>query len=408
MVGARGRGVSWLGIQQLRHYRGLTLLATIGVAIAVLSLVVFVSLGTGVVGEGETEIKAIGGDLWVTAGPTTIGPTTIGHVEHSLTDAHDRTAALRARDDIQAARAFTFQSVYASADADEFETITAAGVTGDGSIFSTVEGETLTGGDTHYAGGNYDGPMVGEVLLDERAAAQLGVDVGDSIHIGGTFRAAEEQSFVVQGISNDITKLVGTPTIVLHLGELQRVTQSTHADPATAIIIAVDDAEPQTVKSDLAEAYPELTIRTNHEQFQTVLQRQSVILAGAGTLIALGIASGAAIVANVFGLLVASQRSSLMAIRALGVSRGTLLGIVGIQGLLIGILGTIVGFLLAVPAIWSINYLVAETVGFSDIVTLELSMLPIGAGIAIGTGILGAVVAGWWLGGTHAFTEPQP
>lgn len=404
MSGERVRGTATIAFRQLRHSPGLTLLAVIGVAIAAVSLILFASLGAGVVSEGETEIRAIGGDLWISGGPTTVGPATLGYVDHTVTDAHELTAEISAHDDVQAARAFAFQSVYASPTTDDYESITAVGVTGDGQIFSTVEGETFSGGDRYYAEGSYDGPFSGEILLDERAAEQLGVGVGDEVHVGGTLRAAEEHPFIVRGISNDIADLTGTPTIVVHLAELQRITHSTHSDPATAIIVAVDDSDPTVVQADLEATYPELTVRTNHEQFQTVLERQSVILAGALAVIALGIGSGIAVVATVFGLVVANQRRTVTAVRAIGISGPTVVTLFGIQGLVIGLLGALVGLVLVVPAIVSINYLVARTVGFEGLLPLAWWVLPIGLTVALGTALLAGIIAWRWATRSH----PRP
>lgn len=407
MIGAKPRGMTRLAVRQLRHHWGLSMLATLGVAIAVVSLVILVGLGAGVYSDGEAQVEHIGGDLWLSAGTTTVGPSAIGHVEHSITDAHALTRALQERDDVRAARAFAFQTAYVSPDAESYDTMTVTGVTGDGRIFSTVAGDTFSGGDAHYAGGSYDGPMSGEVLLDERAAAQLGVAVGDEIQIGGTLRAADEHAFTVTGISNDIANLVGTPTIVLHLGELHQITGTTNTDPATAIIVATND-DPGVVRSELEADYPGLTVRTNHEQFQSILQRQSTVLAGAATLIVLGIGSGIAIVANVFGLMVATQRRSLTAIRAIGVPPHTLLGIVTIQGVLIGTIGMVVGLLLAIPAAWSVNYVIADTIGYDGIITVEGWMLPVVATVAVGVGLLGTAVAGWWLGRMRPIDASTP
>ncbi len=395
MTGSRFRATVGLAVATLRHYRVLTVLAIGGVALAVLFTVVLVSLGTSVVVGGEAEIERIGGDLWATAGPTTFAPGAIGQVDHSIPSAHPLTREIADRDDVLAARAFAFQTVYVGSEPDEFETITAVGVTGDGSIFSTTEGSTFSGGDTHYAGGTYDGPMSGEVLLDRRAAEQLDVSVGDTLHVGGTHVAATEHTVTVVGISNDIARLSGTPTVILHLGELQQLSGSTGSDPATAIIIAVDDADPEVVRGELAATYPELTVRTNHEQFEAVLQRQSIVLASATTFVVLGLGSGIAIVANVIGLLVANQRRQLATCKATGMSSVTLVGIVAGQGIVVSLVGAGVGLVASVPVIAGLNIAVAALVGFEQLVTMPAWIVPASGLAAVGVSILGASVGGW-------------
>jgi putative ABC transport system permease protein len=395
MTGTRLRAAVGIATAQLRYYRVRSALAVVGVALAVVTVVVLTGVGVSALSVGEAGVTRLNADLWATAGPPSFAPGAVGNVNNQLLDAHEVTRDIERQDGIRQARAVSFQTVYVGAEQGEYQTIVGAGTTGDGSPFNIERGQTFSGGDTHYANGSYDGPMSGEVLIDKRAARQLGVAIGDEIHVGGTLVAADENPFTVVGVTNDVSRFIGAPTVVLHLSELQEVSGSTGVDPASTIIVQTEEGtDDQQVKQDLKASFPDLTIRTNDEQFEAVLKDQTAVIASAVTLAALAVGSGIALVTNVFGLLVYHQRRQLAALKASGVSVGTLLVVTLVQGLIVGGLGAAIGLALAIPGIEGINVAVG-LLGFDDIIDAPRWVFALGVGLAFVVGIIGAVVAGW-------------
>ena len=384
-----------LAVAHLRYYRVRTLLAVGGVGLAVLAAVLLAALGVSVLELGDSGIRSIGGDVWVTSTSLSFAPGAVGGIDTALTDTHAKTAEIDARDDVAAARGVHFQTVYVATEPGVYVTVVGAGVTGDGGPFNIEAGETFSGGDEHYANGTYDGPMSGEVLVDRRTAELLDVAVGDEIHIGGTLASADENRFTVVGISNDITNYIGVPTVVLHLGELQQISGATRIDPGSAILVAVDDdADPSAVRDDLEAAYPELTARTTGEQFSAVLQSQSIVLGSAAAVLVLAVVGGIALVANVFGMVVYQQRRQLAALKAVGVSVRTLRLSVLLQGVLVGLIGGGVGAVAVVPGIRLLNYVVAAATGFEGLIVAPAWILGAGVTLAVGVGVVGSTVAG--------------
>jgi putative ABC transport system permease protein len=383
-----------IAIAQLRHRWVRATLGIIGVAVAVLATILLLSLGFSVLDIGSAGFTRIGGDLWVTAGSVTFAPGAVGGIEANILGAHGVAADIERTDGVKDARALSFQSVYVGTEPGDYETIVGAGITGDGRAFQTTRGQTFNSGDTHYANGSYNGSMTNEVLLDKRAADQLGVEVGDTIHVGGTLAAADENEFTVVGISNDVARYLGTPTVMLHLSELQEVSGTTGTDPAATILVTVeDDADETAVQTDLQEEYPEYEIRTNQEQFESVLQSQSALLASAFTIVVLAILGGIALVSNVLGLFVYQQREALAALRAVGVSTGLLLRVVVAQGLTIAALGAALGIAVAAPAVRALNRIVVAVTGL-EFISMPEWTAAVGGGIALTLGLVGALVAG--------------
>jgi len=395
MIGTRWRAAVELAGAQLRHYRVRAMLAVLGVAVAVLAAVVLVSLGYSVHTVGEAGVNRIGADLWATAGPTTFAPGAAGGIDNRLTGAHTVASEVDSQEDVADARAIAFQTVYVGTEPGEYETIIGAGTTGDGAAFETTAGESFSSGDTHFANGSYDGPMSGEALVDRQAAEKLGVGVGDTIHVGGTVVAADEHTFEVVGISNDVRRYMGAPTVMLHLSELQTVTGTTRNDPASTVVIrTTDEGDTETVREEVDATYPDLTVRTNREQLKAVLSQRSLVLAAGVSLIVLAVVTGLALVANVFGLLVYQQRRQLAALKASGVRSGTLVKTVFAEGLAVGALGALLGLSAVTPAVTGLNVAVEYVVGFEDIISAPWWAFPAGFGVAVGVGVLGSVVAG--------------
>lgn len=395
-VGSRLSAIGGLAVAQLRHDRTRTVLAVVGVALAVTATVLLAATGVGVVATGQEQFADAGRDLWVTGETIQFAPGQVGGIENSIYDAHDVAAEIRTRDSVGTAAPLLFQTVYVSADGEEFETLAAMGVPSSGGV-SISAGSGFSGA-THYADGGYDGPMTRELLIDERTAALLGVDVGDSLYVGGTITAAETQPFEIVGISGTGNQFLGTPTLTLPLSELQTITGKSETDPATLITIALTDgADPTRVHDQLTRAYPELTVRTNEEQFQATLQRQAVVLAGGVSLIVLAVIAGLALTLNVLLSMTYQQLPAYAALRSLGSSGSTLTGVVLCQSAVVGAVGCVLGLAAAVPAAYAIDAAAVALTGFEDVVRLTPLVFLLGGSVAVITSLLSGALVGWQL-----------
>lgn len=383
-----------LALAQLRFHNVRTSLAVLGVTLAVLTSVLLAALAISVVSSGGAGFETIGADVWVAAESVSFAPGAVGSVTTDLQNSHEIATDIEARDDVAAARAIHFQTVYVGTEAGQYETIVGTGVTGGGASLNTDAGRTFDSPDEHYAAGEYNGPMSNEVIIDRRLARQLNVSIGENIHVGGTVSAADQHTFTVVGTTNDITRFIGVPTVILHLSELQEISATTQTDPATAIIIASEDgSDAALVRDDLRATYPQLTVRTADEQFRAVLQRQSIVMGSTAAIGFLAVAIGIALVVNVFGLLVYQQRRHLAALKACGISTSTLLTSVLLQGAVVGILGGSIGAGLAFPSRMILNRVIVRLIGYDGLITVPLWLPLTGVMLAVTVGILGALLA---------------
>lgn len=392
---SRLRAIVGLTVAQLRHYRARTVLAVFGILLAVLSMTLLASVGVGVFETGQQKFQASGQELWVTGGPVRFAPGQVGGIENTLVDAHNLSNELARRDGVKIAAPMAFQTVYVGATKSDLHTVVGVGVPNVGSSkISIQKGSSFQKGDIHYAGGSYDGPMTHEVIIDSRTADLLNVSVGDTVYIGGTIASARQNNFTVVGIGSRFSTFVGASIVTLHLSELQEITGS--KDRATFITVSLEQgADPDQVQRELQRAYPEYDVRTNQQQLQATLENQVVIIASAVTLVVLAVLAGVTLTVNLLALVVHQQRTELAALKAIGVSSRTLIGVIAGQGLLFSLLGGALGLLLTVPAAAGLNQVAVMVVGFENLVRTPRFVFVGGAVIAVVIGVISAAVAGW-------------
>ncbi len=398
---ARTRTANGITIAQLRHYKLRFGLAVIGVALTVLAITLLAGAGMGVLDTGEQQFDSADRDLWVTGGETRLTPAGGGGFENSIQGSRSLAEEMAAYDDVDNAIPLAFETVYVRPPGDEdFQTFIGTGVSGGGSSVQVSSGEDLSG-DTHYAGGTYDGEMTHEVLIDEETADRLGVGVGDTLEIGGSLAAARDNEFTVVGISSTYGQMLGAPTVTLLISELHQITGTTRTEPATFITITLEDgADQDAIQQELQNDFPEYNVQSSEEQLESVLQEQVLVLAAAAVLVVLSAGAGIALTLNLLSLVVYQQRRELAAFKAQGISTTLIVAVVVGQGLAIGLLGAGLGLLLTAPVARGLNWLGGVVVGFDGLVQTDPRIYVGGLVIAVLVGMIAAAVAGIRVGRT--------
>lgn len=388
----RAAGLVGIALRQLLSDRFRTAFAVVGVAFAVLSVTLLTGVATGVVETGETLLDESEQDLWVSGGPISIQPGSVGGFQNPMVDAHATADAIAAHDDVRVAAPMAFQAVYVSPDGEEFDTLIGSGVPAGVGLLTLEAGDGFSAGDPHYANGTYDGPMKQEVLVDPETAETYNLDVGDTLHVGGTVGGARRNEFEVVGISPTFRKFVGAPTATVRLSELQTLTGTAYDDRATMISVRLEDgADVAAVKADLEATYPELTVRTNREQFRAILERQTLLVAGGSSLAAVAILAGIVLSLNLFLSLMYQQRELFAVFRAVGGSRGSAVLVAVAQAAGIATLGCALGLALTPPLATAVEWLASTVSGFEGLVVVPTDGYLLGAGVAALFGVVGTL-----------------
>lgn len=389
-------GLVWLAVRQLRSDRMRTILAVVGIVLAVLSVTLLTGVGAGVISTGNELFDQSGRDLWVSGGPIDVAPGSVGGFQNPITDAHPLAANLSQQDGVKNAVPMAFQVVYVSTDGENFETTMGSGVPGLGGSVSLTEGEGFTGPDTHYADGTYEGPMTKQAVIAPETAEKFGLEVGDPIYIGGTIAGARQNKFEVVGISPTFSNFLGTGTVTTRLSELQTLTGNAYADTATLITIeTTEGADPNTVQQELSAEFPAYTFRTNQQQLVSLLERQAVILAAGTSLVVLGVVAGAILSLNLLLSIIYVQRKPLSVLRAVGATRRGVVGVAVTQALIIAALGYVLAAGLTPVLAAGLDHAALSLTGFEDLIQVPRYGYVAGAIVAFGFALLGSILGAW-------------
>jgi len=390
----RVRAAGRVAVEQLSYHRGRTVLAVLGVALAVLLVVALGSVGYGTLTTGDQAVDWFQHDLWVTGDGVDLDPTSVGGVANPITGAHELSDELESRDGVAHARSVAFQSVYVSPDGEDFDTVVGVGVGGDAARLRIAS--RFNRRDIHYDDGTYSGPMTNRVVVGPSLARQYDLEEGDTLHVGGTIASARAHEFTIVGITGDFSNFLGTPTVGLHLSELQEVSGTTGTDPAALVAVTLESgADRDAVEHDIEQRYPWLSVRTDDEQVRATIGTHAPLVASGITLVGLAVCSAVAVVTIVLRLMVYQQRRQLAALRASGISTRTLVAVVTLQGTGIGLAGSVLGGGAAVPAVVVLDHGIERMTGVSGLVQAPPWLLAGGVAFALVVGILGAASAGW-------------
>jgi putative ABC transport system permease protein len=396
--GALVRALAVFGIAfaQLRRSPGRTALAVLAVALAVLSATLLASLGVGVVETGEEGLDQANRDIWISNGP--LDPSSSGS-ENTVVGAHDVAADLNARDDVRVASPMAIHEIYVGTDSSNLRRVPAVGVqhTHDGFEFAAGGGFELTREDYNTTS---EGELArNEIVLDPRTAEELGVGVGDTVYLGASETTATTHEFTVVGTSDYYSQYLGASAATVPIIDLQAVTGTAGTDRAKFVMADVaDDADREAVRDDLAAEYPEYDVRTSDQQVGAMFKKRPLVLASGLTLVGFAVGGGGVLTVNLFALVAYQQRDELAALRAIGLSRRLLAGTIGVQGLVIGILGGAVGVAATPPLVIGVNRLASLAAGFDRLLRTPPEIYAVGFALAIGVGTVVAVVTGWRAG----------
>ncbi|MDQ4120126.1 MAG: ABC transporter permease [Acidobacteriota bacterium] len=217
-----------------------------------------------------------------------------------------------------------------------------------------------------------------EVILDEREARDLNSDVGATIPLFGN------KPYKVVGIfappSGARTKM--------SLAALQDILQA--PDKCTYILVKIKEGETaETVAARINEELPGNKINLTQDLIVDAEQRFPALKNFLRTLVGLG-----AFVSFIFVLLsmyttVTERRREIGILKSLGASRIFIVGTIECEALMIGVLGVVAGFAVAIAAAFLIQNV------FNLAFEFNTGWMLTAIGLAIGGSIIGALYPAW-------------
>ena len=351
-----------------------TFLTALGIAIAVGSTVVFLSLGEGMRQAFSQELSGVGPDLQVSFGNfetssfADIPELPIDYVDILLADAEKYGIVelvpilLHVRSGLTPGSAVVFQGFPADVD------ISSVYVD-----FTSWAGRLLTAED--------EGAMV--AVIGPLTAERAGLEVGDVLRLN------PRTSFEIVGIGSsaggllDNSVLVPITSLQAAIGVEDRVS-----------FLVIELAEPSKA-NDVAEAimadHPELGVQTRAELL-TVIERGLAI----SDVVRLGISGialivGAIAVANTMLMSVFERTREFGVVRAVGARPRFLFGLVLLESVVLSLIGAAVGVALGFLGAWIVNLISMDLIALA-VAAVTPRLVAFAVAVAAGMGLLAGLL----------------
>lgn len=386
VAGARVRG------RLLGGRPGRTLFSVLGVAVAValMTTVTGVALGltTGSTVHGE------GVDYWIVPADNTADSALVDPGEAGLGEVHATAARLNDDDRIEYATPVQLQVLRVrNAATGTAEYVLAVGVIPpeDGRRVAGVPTGALSTDYPHHAGGSYDGEWTGEAVATDAAADLLALESGSALAVetGDSGRSFTVVDVADGGVDTGVGQV---PVVVVHLAELQTVTDTTEHDQADQILVATDDPD---VASTLADVYPGTEVVSRSGLAGGGVRPDDASLAVGLAAFVVAIAIGTLFVATTMGLEVTADRRRLATLASVGVSGPSRGLLVATETVVVAAVGGVAGVALGWVGIAAVNRLGAAVAGVGPLATFSPWLLAYGVGVAVLVGVLASPYPVW-------------
>ncbi|WP_261793189.1 FtsX-like permease family protein, partial [Pseudoxanthomonas taiwanensis] len=214
------------------------------------------------------------------------------------------------------------------------------------------------------------------ILLGQELALWLGVDVGDTVLVmlpefqGSPMGAMPRyKRFTVSGVFEAGYNDIDRGLAMVHMDDLQRVLR---VEGVTGVRLKLHDLNRSyEVARDLALQLPGFYrvsdwTQENANLYQSLKMEKTVM----GILLSLIILMGAFTLVNSQVMLVTDKQADIAILRTLGLTPGGVMQVFMVQGTLIGIVGTVLGFVGGVALTWNLERILDAIEALFDITLL--------------------------------------
>lgn len=373
------RVIWFLALRSLQQRPLRTFLTALGIAVAVASTVIFLSLGEGLRQVFSTQISNVGPDLQVSYGPfDATSFTGVPELPLSFLAELEAEGANFGITDITPLMLY-FRGGLNPSSSFLFQGLPASVAVGDVYFnYEVLDGRSLEAGD--------EGRFVAVVGRNAAERARIG--------IGSTLRLNPQNSFEVVGIARSGGNVIDN-AIVVPLSSLQEAVGILDRVSFFAVDLEESWRASETAVA-LSARFPELGFQTREDVLGVINQAIRV-----GDVVRLGISTialivGALAVANTVLMSVIERTKEFGVVRALGARPRFLFGLVLSESVLLSLIGAAVGVLLGRGGIFIVNSVSMDWIGL-EVAALTLRLVLFAVAIAIvmglGSGLLPAARA---------------
>jgi len=378
-------GITW-GFKSLARQPLRTALSLAGIAVAAAMLLDMVMLSGGIDKSFSDLLLRRGFQMRLTPKGTLPFDT-----EATMAGASGIVAALRRDPAVAAAGAVLGTSLYGRT-GDSLVTLFGYGIEPEAqSLYQLTAGLDLTPADT------------GGVLLSEPAARLLGASVGDTVTLVGRLdpqvvTAAVGRSLVVRGMVRWIYDYRGQPSVGTVLPVMQRLARQATDRASLILVKAGDDAAVPALADRVRRQFPQVEVNSvadlvAHFRERLVYFRQLSYILGSMSLVVTVL-----LIATLLTITVNERLGEIATLRAIGVSRATVVGQVFAEGTALTVVGAALGILLGLVTARRLDAILTSFPGlpaaFSFFVP-RADTLTFAALVLLGTGALAGLYPAW-------------
>ncbi len=352
-----------------------TLLTALGIAVAVASMVIFLSLGEGMRQAFSNQIAGIGPDLQVSLGDFNAAASFSALPELPLSYLDE----LQERADVYGIQRVTpllfhLRAGFSPGSSFVFQGVPAATPIADIYFgYAITEGRDLRPED--------EGRMV--AVIGEQVARRSNLELGRNL------RLSSQAIFEIIGISKSEGGLVDN-AIMVPLSSLQEALNL--FDNVT--FLALDLLEPAKTGATaerLKEAFPELGFQTRGDVLGVIergIQITDVVRLG---ISAIALIVGAIAVANTMMMSVFERTKEFGVVRAIGAKPRFLFGLVLSEAILLSITGALIGVLLGRLGMIAVNSIAVDLIGL-EVAALTTRLVLFAMVVALAMGLLSGLI----------------
>ncbi len=337
-------------IRSLGRHRLRTALSIAGIAVSAAMLLDMVMLSGGIEKSFAQLLLARGYQIRLTPKGTLPFDT-----EATLSDVGQVIRTLRQAPEVESAGAVLGASLYGRR-GDSLVTLFGYGIQPEAQALYQLE-----------QGGDLGPADTSGVLLSRPASRLLGAEVGDRVVLVGRLdpqvvTAAVARRVTVRGIVRWVYDYKGQPSVGTVLPVMQALSNQREGDRASLVMVKVpEDRDADAVAEQLGQAFPRLEVNSvadlvNHFRQRLVYFRQLSYILGTMSLIVTVL-----LVTTLLTITVNERLGEIATLRAIGISRETVVRQVLIEGLSLTIAGSALGILLGLA---TARYLDSILTGF--------------------------------------------
>lgn len=363
-----------IALTGLVRRKGRTFFTAFAVAIAVSMAILLVSVGVGLK-QGSAAMYENDVDYWIIPRDSSVTDLVSNSEKTMLGEVHQGIDKITSDPDIKGATPVLNRLVYASSSGSP-KVILGVGVIPGSVDTMPASAPGLSPGDSNGAG---------EVVINDKAAELLGLKLGDSLYLGASGKSLNNSFRVVGVISAAEYSL--SPIAVLHLSDLQRITGNVKGDRANYIIAQGRNALPF-----LRMLFPDSVVLSSEEYSAYSIVSDKKIFATALAVSLVSMLIAILFISSTMILSINEKQKEFAAMRAIGISQGSIMKIVFYESIILSMLGAVFGILLSSIGEKVLNSIAYQFFGAGQVAVVSPMLQIGGAAIALAAGVFSGLV----------------